>query len=350
MLYQILNSVHREKNVAIIGNIICYATYKVCNWNMSNQNSQTPYCPRILKWILKIFGTAGLILSAFVLYYYYGYSYHVQNRDYSLMFEDGALTFDNEKLAWTVDNNGDNSTKLIKVYFNDNDTGGTIFASTLTDKNGKKLESRNIKFNDSTTLPIINSAGGWKTIRFEIDDYALERGSFQGWIILSGQETNYVPITISTKPILLVAIILVLIGVFSSICIWEVIRYYKFKSTDNTKNSLTQLLNQDEFNVALAPRERKESVSQNRNIVEQEIIQHNVQIAKYRTRNQEAGKSTFRITLIESVSALVGVAIGLFTLLNDSYVTGLLDIGAYETIILFGIGLGAGSLKELVDD
>jgi hypothetical protein len=317
---------------------------------MSNQNSPKPYSPRILKWILKIFGTAGLILTAFVLYYYYGYSSRVQNHDYSLMFDDGALTFDSEKLAWVVDNNGDNPTKLIKVYLSDNDTGGTIFASTLTDKNGKKLESRNIKFNESSTLPIINSVGGWKTIRFDIDDYALERGSFHGWIILSGQETNYVPITISTKPILLVAIILVLIGVFSSICIWEVIRYYKFMSTKNMTNSLRQLLTQDRFNIALASPEDRESVRQNRNIVEQEIIQNNVQIAKYNTRNQEAGKSTFRISLIESVSALVGVAIGLFALLNDSYVTGLLDIGAYETVILFGIGLGAGSLKELVDD
>lgn len=220
----------------------------------------------------------------------------------------------------------------------------------MTDKTGKKLESQNIKFNELSTLPINNSAGGWETIRFDIDEYTLERGSFQGWIILSSQEKNFVPITISTKPILIVAIVLILIGVFSSICIWEVIRFYKFKATVKNVDNLRQLLTQDKFDINGAPQEMKESVSQNRSIVEQEIIQNNVQIAKYNTRNQEAGKSTFRITLIESVSALVGVAIGLFTILNDSYVTGLLNIDAYETVILLGIGLGAGSLKELVDD
>lgn len=81
---------------------------------MSNQDSQKAYSPRILKWILKIFGIAGLILTAFVLYYYYVYDTRVENRDYSLTFDDGALTFDNEKFVWVVDNNGNNSQKSLK--------------------------------------------------------------------------------------------------------------------------------------------------------------------------------------------------------------------------------------------
>jgi len=41
---------------------------------------------------------------------------------------------------------------------------------------------------------------------------------------------------------------------------------------------------------------------------------------------------------------------GLFSILNDSFVTGFLHIGQYEVVVLLGIGLGAANLKELVND
>jgi hypothetical protein len=43
-----------------------------------------------------------------------------------------------------------------------------------------------------------------------------------------------------------------------------------------------------------------------------------------------------------------GVGIGLTTLVDNSFITGIHSLGVVEVLILIGIGLGIGSLKEIV--
>jgi hypothetical protein len=52
--------------------------------------------------------------------------------------------------------------------------------------------------------------------------------------------------------------------------------------------------------------------------------------------------------LINWSVSLLGITFGLFTVFNDN-IPNLVTIEFYQALFLFGIGMGVGSLKELVD-
>jgi hypothetical protein len=53
---------------------------------------------------------------------------------------------------------------------------------------------------------------------------------------------------------------------------------------------------------------------------------------------------------IQTVGAIIfGVGVSVVALFNNGYITGLHNIGTQEVLVLLGIGLGIGSLKDFVD-
>jgi hypothetical protein len=61
------------------------------------------------------------------------------------------------------------------------------------------------------------------------------------------------------------------------------------------------------------------------------------------------GKQKVRLAIIDIITAGFGVAIALIGVLSDALVTNLQVLGNMEILTLIGIGLGVGSLKEIVD-
>jgi hypothetical protein len=55
------------------------------------------------------------------------------------------------------------------------------------------------------------------------------------------------------------------------------------------------------------------------------------------------------MVITEFGSAILGISISIFGLLSNDFVLGLRTIGPFEVTVLFGLGLGIGSLKEFVD-
>lgn len=73
------------------------------------------------------------------------------------------------------------------------------------------------------------------------------------------------------------------------------------------------------------------------------------EVEGYKSRSREKGSLAAKIAISEFGSALFGISIGVFGLLTNDYVLGLRNIQGLEILVLFGLGLGIGSLKEFVD-
>ena len=59
--------------------------------------------------------------------------------------------------------------------------------------------------------------------------------------------------------------------------------------------------------------------------------------------------NTTKIVSAEVGTVVFGILTGIVGLANNNYVTNLVEINGIESVVLFGIGLGIGSLKGLID-
>ena len=59
-------------------------------------------------------------------------------------------------------------------------------------------------------------------------------------------------------------------------------------------------------------------------------------------------KSFIRVSVIDFGTIGFGIAVGFLALLNQGYVTNIRAIGPIEVLALVGLGLGIGSLREIV--
>jgi len=73
------------------------------------------------------------------------------------------------------------------------------------------------------------------------------------------------------------------------------------------------------------------------------------QVAEYRIRASRGLPLVTRIAIVELAIAGFGIMIALIALLNNEYISGLRTIDHHAIAILLGIGLGIGSLKEIID-
>lgn len=67
---------------------------------------------------------------------------------------------------------------------------------------------------------------------------------------------------------------------------------------------------------------------------------------EYKKRYSMSGAP--RQSILNIGSAFFGILVGLLALVNNDYVTGLRVIDFNAIVVLFGLGLGIGSLKEFV--
>lgn len=281
---------------------------------------------KMLKYIFLIFGTSALIIVVVLSLAYSQYLSSPQKNFY--MTFGGDLTFtDDSKSTWLIDNREDNHEKLLKVHWTGSPSEGTIGpqlkSSELVDQSGKKLDSNNVKFNDNPELTV-DFIHGWNEIKVSLEDYSLPLGTFSGNIIVDGSASDSIPLIVSTQPLVIYAIALVVIGALLSVCVWEIIRYYKNKILNNEKPKVHEILGTDNNQTTM-------------------------ELTRQLVRNSSPHITIPKILLIELLSVLLGIAVALFGVLYNESVTSVQILGTYEVIVLVGIGLATGSLKELVD-
>jgi hypothetical protein len=129
----------------------------------------------------------------------------------------------------------------------------------------------------------------------------------------------------------------------TSVCIWEVIRYFKTKTKIISFVSLNGRYNQLQ-GLATNPAIQAEMdyIGRLKSVYFTELITE-------KTRNTSGRVTIPKIVIMEVLASLLRVAIALFGILYNESVTAVKVLDFYQVLRLVGIGLGAGSLKELVD-
>jgi hypothetical protein len=286
--------------------------------------------------------SAGVFFVLFVSCWYFE-----ETGQYRLSFGDDSITSSQDGIVMSAQGAG------IQIYQINDDTRYVSSSSFINDKK-EKIEASGIKFNNSPKLDIGGISPGPDNPYFvSLSVSPFTRGVFQGWMVLSntqGTSNIYISTIISSEPYVLAPIFLIISGVCASVCIWELWRYYRSgppatnRELERIETLRAEVLNNR--NLLAAPDSVTNDQSKTKDLLY--AMRNNIlrRAAAYSLRSEQP--ITKRIAFMEIVPSLLGITFGLFTTFSD-YVPNLLIFDYYQAGVLFGIGLGAGSLKELVD-
>jgi hypothetical protein len=264
---------------------------------------------------------------------------------------NGATTFKNDELTVIVQNNP-NNTDIVSIYGLNDPQNYSIFPTYLTDKKGNEVDLKNGDFK------LISNAD---PVLLKISLSSNASGSYDGWVLVRSQKSllSSFPITAETQPLIMIATLWVLVGIFVSLTLWELIKYVKRKEAECNKKKLEQKA--DEYIVEAT---RLHSMPSTRGIRVNYFEIDRVEALAFETLQESAlwgqiaagfenrwskWKSFVKILILEFGSISFGIAIGFLGIYNNASVTNMLVIGVQEIAILLGLGLGIGSLKEFVD-
>jgi hypothetical protein len=309
------------------------------------------YRPAVTQPAYKPVVVTFLISSIIFFLIFFGCWYYEERNEYKLSFADESITSSEQGIVMSAE--GAN----IQVYQINKETG-YISSSSFMNEKKEKIEASGIKFNGEHKFDIHNISPGPDNPYFiSLSISPFTRGVFQGWIVFTDiQDTSimYIPAVISTKSYVLAPIFLILSGVCFSVCIWELWRYYRSGpgTTDRELNRLQNLYaNIDHLAAPIYIKGDRSNNIEGDKSMENDLLRamrNNIlrRAAAYSLRSEQP--ITKKIAFMEIIPSLLGITFGLFTTFSD-YVPNLLIFDYYQVGILFGIGLGAGSLKELVD-
>ena len=115
----------------------------------------------------------------------------------------------------------------------------------MVDNNGKEI---------TTTDNLFKIIGNPNSTLIEISPSNKGPGLFEGWLVTKNNDTTTtsIPLTVATKPLLVDSILLVIIGVGVSICLWEIVMHVVNGRKKEKKKNLSSLISgvQNEVNKA----------------------------------------------------------------------------------------------------
>ncbi len=287
-----------------------------------------------------VIGCAVLLLSSLPLLILLSY-YNTPIDKYSFSFK-GDLSVTDGKLTLIAYNNqsgiGKSTPKTVSIY--GLNTTPNILVTDLVDKTGKTIKSTHITVDALSVRRAKNiTTATANSVKISIDKIQ-EGGQYQGSMIITTKNTNSsIPIIVATEPLLSRAIGWVLIGVLISLVLWEIINGLSQRTRESQREALKQSAASLK-NVDSTTRELEYQA----NLQAAAII--GVKIEEYKKRYSKSGAP--RQLILNVGSAFFGILVGLLALVNNDYVTGLRVIDFNAIMVLFGLGLGIGSLKEFV--
>jgi len=261
-----------------------------------------------------------IIFIGLVISYYCDHQTFKENKDknFTLNF-GGELIFSNDNIALTAENSN-NSYKTIRISGIGNGLDTQMYTSLLVgETNENVISSDRIKLNNTNDL-FVTTNSPVTEVNFSIED--IDIGSYKGWlVILNGNSVNYVPLSAATEVRVWQAIKVVLCGVVIAIGFWELIRLSSRTSLQGLKSRFKV------SDFAFSP----------------EMIK----LVNLEKRYKSPTMAT-KIAVVD-LSIILGVIISMLSLLSNGFVTSIVDIDEQTIAILFGMGLGIGSLNKLVD-
>jgi hypothetical protein len=262
-----------------------------------------------------------------------------QVQSYALAIGDDSTTYKigDGKLTFVLNNGQGQTSSSLNIYglaMSNNIDQAQMNVSNLYSQDGRAIEAKNISIQPNEVR-----LGGISTtpINVNIDiENSIERGKFHGWfMLLIGQDITSVPLTATTDPLFLIAILWVTIGALISIGTWEIGRFFDRKKTDSQFNILTSP------NLAGKDLQAQQSYLPFEMSIRAKEVKYNARLAN----PEEATK----FTLVNLFSIIFGISLFYIQLLSNPAVVGLETISEWDIISLIGIGLGIGSLAGFIN-
>lgn len=253
------------------------------------------------------------------------------------------------------------SNGVIWIHGSDNKRSATISFSNLVD------ESSGEQISDITASPhvindITNNTMKKATVSFNntLRSSVAGPGVYQGSLfITSGTNKTSIPFTLDLKPNLWYVIILVVDGIAISILAWKFIIYHNHKAINsrlvNKKQELQrrkQIQNPTLKDIYMDIMGELKVIPRDIDISFQHLLKNPY---TYSTQPLNLKKYVENAAIPEKITSetvqiigtvFFGVGVSVLGLLNNSYLISLHDIGPQEALVLIGIGLGIGSLKD----
>jgi hypothetical protein len=231
------------------------------------------------------------------------------------MNSDGSQIFSilEDNLTFIIDDNN-----VVTIYGTGDPSTITLSSSKFMDSTSDRLNQ--LKFNGSDSGLISEIANNPKSVNLSVT--FLESGIYQGLIFISADtsKTTTVPFTVDIKPRISHPIMYIIDGIVISIALWKLIKYF---------NGMYGSIIINDMKVADPTRKRRG-------------------IAEYLNDSKLTNIAILKNGIVDIATIIFGIALGLIALLNDPFVLGLHSIGTFDILILMGMGLGIGSLKEFI--
>jgi hypothetical protein len=254
------------------------------------------------------------------------------------------LSVFNEELTFIASNHDDSNKAAIWIHGSESKTtNASISFSDLVDTNSAKtISSQQVQTDASGEISGITNTP-IKEVKVWVDNPSSKTpGVYQGSILItSGANKTSIPFTYDLKPNLAQVVILVVDGIAISIVLWKIIIYSGKKHLN--KRLRSEFKNNDAVQAALQAGQLSREQYANNAPVYNVNDPLNFQVYV----DNAATPETITSETIQIAGTIVfGVGVSVLGLLNNSYITNLHDIGIQEALVLIGIGLGIGSLKD----
>jgi hypothetical protein len=302
------------------------------------------------------------ILAIIVLIIFIATSYlHlsiIENKEYSVAFgntdtfnfyKDGDLT--------TVSNNEDNS-KSLSLYGLSTVVlpESKIFASLFSDKDNDIINFEDIVFGNQRVSPLQVDSDRPTIVQVSVKN--LDLGLYHGWFYITGPQNYSIPITISTVPMLVQSVLIIIIGAISTIAILELKKYVDRKNKFKTRDALYEEIggkgglddNIIGFSQSADPADEELLLSAK---IQRESKMQAAILADLKGKDMKYRYSGLAAKLRQAALSLVpglfAIIVGVAAFLNNDYVISIVELNFQDVIILFGLGAGIESIKALFD-
>lgn len=266
---------------------------------------------------------------------------NTQVESYALAIGDDSTTYKvgDGKLTFVLDNNQGQTISSLHIYglaVSNNIGQAQIFVSDLYSQDGRAVKASNILVQpDTINLQALSKTPTKVNVTIQS---STEKGKFHGWfMLLNGQDITSVPLSATTDPLFLIAILWVTTGALISIGTWEIGRFFDRRKTDKQFRILT-MTNE---NPSANDRQAKQNYLPFEMSIKAKKVKYNARLAS----PEEAAK----FTLVDIFSIVFGIALFYVQILSNPAVMDLQIISGLNIISLVGIGLGIGSLGGFIN-
>ncbi|HJT49398.1 MAG TPA: hypothetical protein VJ729_14530 [Nitrososphaeraceae archaeon] len=262
---------------------------------------------------------------------------HTQSYTLSIGEDNTIYKIGDGKLTFTLQNNQGQSSSIF-IYglaISNNIRQAQAFVSDLYSQDGHSVRATNISIRPGTIILSGLSANPTK-VDLAVQD-SKDLGRFNGWfILLIGQDMISVPLSASTNPLILIAILWVTTGALISIGTWELGRFSDRRRTDNKY----RILFGDHEKLSNAEDLTRVYYTKDNPLEAMSIKAKKIQQSNRLSNRAQATK----FALVDLLSIVFGIGVFYIGVLSNTNVIGLQTISNFDIISLIGIGLGIGSL------